>query len=215
MAASPKLGIRAGGDRHAPGESWLSSAPLAHSQGAAEAPLRICNFSRCLERRGRRKAHIREGELERRATIPILRAAVTTYSEPRAQRTVPLPSTTDPRSRGVDQLRPCVRASVVWYALHNIVFPKTSRLSQKNIKKEERTRISSRCRCCIFTPLRSRSLLLLRAARTFSFLISAGAALRNPFLPSFSPAVPSFFYLMALRSVTPDFQERGTEQLTT
>ena len=37
MAASPKLGIRAGGDRHAPGESWLSSAPLAHSQGGGSS----------------------------------------------------------------------------------------------------------------------------------------------------------------------------------
>ena len=57
------------------------------------------------------------------------------------------------------------------------------------------------------------------AARTFSFLISAGAALRNPFLPSFSPAVPSFFYLMALRSATSESRlsrarKRATDDLT-
>ena len=45
----------------------LGCRPLRWPIRRAEAPLRICNFSRCLERRGRRKAHIREGELEREA----------------------------------------------------------------------------------------------------------------------------------------------------
>ena len=178
----------------------------------AEAPL-FATFLGASNYGGGRKACIRDGELERRATVPILRAAVTTYSEPRAQRTVPLPSTI----KGSGPTAPApVRACVEWYTLHNIVFPKTSRLSQKNIKKEERTRISARCRCCIFTPL-LRSFLLLRGSYflfPYSDRRSAAEPFPSFFLCSVPQSLPSFISWPCAAQL-PDFQEGGREQLTT
>ena len=86
----------------------------------------------------------------------------------------------------------------------NIVFPKSSRLSQKNIKnKEERTRISSRCRCCIFTPLSS--LLLLRGSY-FLFPYFGRRSAAEPFPSFFQSRSPSFFYLMAFAAQLPTFE---------
>ena len=107
--------------------------------------------------------------------------------------------------------RACVRA---WYGRLYIIssFPRPQGCRRRTLTRK-RGLESPPAAGAVSLPLSAR--FFFCGARTFSFLISAGAALRNPFLPSFSPAVPSFFYLMALRSATPDFQERGTEQLTT
>ena len=214
MAASPKLGIRAGGDRHAPGESWLSSAPLAHSQGGGSSKnLQLFSVPRTERAQEGTYNGGRAGEAGGRPSQFYERRLRLTRSQGRSEPCHCRPRPTHDQEEWTNCARACVRA---WYGTLYIIssFPRPQGCRRRTLRTRKRGLESPPAAGAVSLP-RSSARFFFCAARTFSFLISAGAALRNPFLPSFSPAVPSFFYLMALRSATPDFQERGRELLTT
>ena len=164
----------------------LGCRPLRWPIRRAEAPLRICNFSRCLERRGRRKAHIREARESWRGGRPSQfyeRRLRLTRSQGRSEPCHCRPRPTHDQEEWTNCARACVRA---WYGRLYIIssFPRPQGCRRRTLRTRKRGLESPPAAGAVSLPLSARfffcarlvlSLSLFRPAQrcgTLSFLLS-------------------------------------------